>query len=99
MTLNEKRWTLSGSQLPIPLKQFQVVVANSPEFIIYAIGGFNEFTQGNLNKKTVSKKIYALTKKERSFEHDFWQQVASLKAERSDQTTINFPLHDLKKIC
>ena len=94
MTLNENRWTLSGSQLPIPLKQFQVVVANSPDFIIYAVGGFSESTQGNLNKKTVNKKIYALTKK-----NDFWQEVASLKVGRSDQTTINFPLHDLQTIC
>ena len=85
---NKKRWTLSESQLPIPLKHFQVVVANSPHHIIYAVGGV-----GNSTKKK-NKKIYALTKK-----NDFWQEVASLKVGRSDQTTINFPLHDLLKIC
>ena len=92
MTLNEKRWTLSGSQLPIPLKHFQVVVANSPHYIIYAVGGETNIYVGSTKKK--NKKIYALTKK-----NDFWQEVASLKVGRSDQTTINFPLHDLQKIC
>ena len=72
----ENKWTQHSSKLPTALRSLQVIHANSPEYLVYAIGGINE---RNNDQAT----IYGLrTNME-------WTLVGNLISKRSSHASVN----------
>ena len=75
----ENKWTQHSSKLPTALYHLTVVHANSPEYLVYAIGGMDK------NNK-IQANIYGLrTNME-------WTLVGNLMSKRSAHTSVNVPL-------
>ena len=72
----ENKWTQHSSKLPTALSNLQLVHANSPEYLVYAIGGRDE----SYNAQAT---IYGLrTNME-------WTPVGNLNSKRSNHASIN----------
>ena len=74
-------WTKVGEPPEYDLQYHAVTPANSPEYLLYTVGGQSG------NKKV--RKIYGLT-------HSFsWKHVASLLKERRQHTSLNLNQNDI----
>ena len=80
--VTEERWIddFRSTKLPFPLAYLQVVHANSPDFLVYAVGGRDS------NLSPVST-IYGLNK------HKQWKKIGDLKTKRNTHATINSGLN------
>ena len=76
--VKDKRWIddFRSTKLTVPLTRLQVVHANSPDFLVYAVGGRDS------NYDPVST-IYGLRKNKQ------WEKIGDLKTKRSNHATIN----------
>ena len=72
----ENKWTQHSSKLPTALRSLQVIHANSPEYLVYAIGGIDEINNYQAT-------IYGLrTNME-------WTLVGNLTSKRSNHASVN----------
>ena len=75
----ENKWTQHSSKIPTALRYLTVVHANSPEYLVYAIGGTDE----NRERQAT---IYGLrTNME-------WTLVGNLSSKRWRHASVNVPL-------
>ena len=83
--VKEERWIddFRNSKLPVPLSGLQVVRANSPNFLVYAVGG------QDFNYKTVST-IYGLNNKKQ------WEKIGDLNTKRYSHATVNVGSNEIQ---
>ena len=80
--VKEERWIedFRSTKLPVPLYGLQIVQANSPDFLVYAVGGID-------SKYDPVSTIYGLNKNKQ------WEKIGNLGTERYDHATINSGLN------
>ena len=79
----EERWIedFRSTKLPVPLDSLQVVEGNSPDFLVYVVGG-------DSNDVPIPT-IYGLSKNKQ------WEKIGDLKTKRYSHATINIGQYEI----
>ena len=82
--VNEGKWidAFRSANLPVPLSFPQVVEANSPNYIVYAVGGYGPY--GSVST------IYGLNYSKQ------WEKIGNLDIVRSSHATINIKSDEIQ---
>ena len=82
LNVKENKWTSQSSKLPKKLYGLQVVPANSPQYLLYVVGGADE----NWNPQS---EIYGLTKNLK------WEKLGNLSIGRYSHASVSIKLEDI----